>query len=207
MAVVAGTSIFNSPDVRAITFFAEPYPHFECPDFLDSETADALLSWLEGSQWQPLALDGYEGYADISLNEAKLPNECTLLNNPDFLTEIRLFMARSFPIDSEGYVRVTAHRLLAGSSLTPHSDLSPLRFTHRLLVQLNRGWSFENGGLLCVYDENPLVQENANRKPVTPVHRSAFAFEVSERSFHSVTPVVCGERFTLSYTFYPPSKR
>ncbi len=207
MAVVPGTSTFTPPDSRAIAFFPEPYPHFECPDFLDSEIADALLSWLEGNEWQPLELDGYEGYADISLNEAQLPDKCISLNSPDFFTEIRLFMARFFSIDSEGYVRVTAHRLLAGSSLTPHTDLSPLRFTHRLLVQLNRGWSFENGGLLCVYDENLLERENANRKSVTPLHRSAFAFEVSERSFHSVTPVVRGERFTLSYTFYPPSKR
>ena len=114
-------------------------------------------------------------------------------------------MAQIFQMDPEGYVRVTAHRLLAGSSLRPHCDVSPLRFTHRLIVQLNRGWTHENGGLLCLFDGESSAKRRRHQKVIMPVHRSAFAFEISDRSFHAVTRVVSGERYTLSYTFYPPS--
>jgi hypothetical protein len=50
-----------------------------------------------------------------------------------------------------------------------------------------------------------LNEKESSRNFVPPVHRSGFAFEISERSFHSVTPVLHGERYTLSYTFYPPA--
>jgi len=108
-------------------------------------------------------------------------------------------------MDAEGYVRVTAHHLLAGGSLTPHCDRAPLKFTHRLLIHLNRGWTGENGGLLCVLDGDPSARKRTTQNLILPAHRSAFAFEISSRSFHAVTPVVTGERYTLSYAFYPPN--
>jgi len=108
-------------------------------------------------------------------------------------------------MEAEGYVKVTAHRLLAGSSLRPHCDLAPLRFTHRLLVHLNRGWTRENGGLLCLFYGDPAVKKHTKQKLLLPAHRSAFGFEISRCSFHAVTRVVASERYTLSYTFYPPN--
>jgi len=96
---------------------------------------------------------------------------------------------------------------LAGASLRPHTDLAPLRFTHRLIVQLNRGWARENGGLLCLAGDEHSCSQQESPKLMVPVHRSAFAFKVSDRSFHSVTRVESGERYTLSYTFYPPESR
>jgi hypothetical protein len=189
-------------DSRPLAFFCEPYPHFECADFLDPDTADALLSWLEARKWLELGIEEYEGYSDVPLSASNLPEACSGLVAPDFLVQLRQLMLRFFRIDSTGNVRVTAHRIRTGGSLSAHSDVSHIRFTHRLLVQLNRGWTGGNGGLLCLYDGSP----HAHQPPckfVAPVHRSAFAFEVSERAFHSVTPVLRGQRYTLSYTFYP----
>ncbi len=65
----------------------------------------------------------------------------------------------------------------------------------------------DNGGLLCVFDGNPSAKKQTKQKLLLPAHRSAFAFEISNRSFHAVTPVVTGERYTLSYTFYAPSAK
>jgi Rps23 Pro-64 3,4-dihydroxylase Tpa1-like proline 4-hydroxylase len=114
-------------------------------------------------------------------------------------------MAQFFSIDSTGYVRTTAHRILAGGALSPH--VSHIRFTHRLVVQLNREWNLEYGGLLCLHAGNPYASQDPLRKSVMPIHRSGFAFEISPRSFHSVTPVPHGRRYTLSYTFYPQANR
>ena len=192
-------------DSRRVEFFTEPFPHFECPEFLDAAIADALLAWLEARPWHSLELDGYEGYSDAPLTASNLPEALSGLVAPDFLVQLRQLMAQFFPIDSSGQVRTTAHRILAGGALSAHTDVSHIRFTHRLLVQLNRGWDPECGGLLCLHAGNPHASPEPLRKTVLPIHRSGFAFEISPRSFHSVTPVLHGERYTLSYTFYPPA--
>jgi hypothetical protein len=190
-------------DSRRTEWFSEPFPHFFCPEFLDATTADALLAWLDARPWRPVGLEGYDGYCDAPLNAWNLPEALSGMVAPGFLIQLRQLMAQFFAIDSSGPVRATAHRILAGGGLSPHTDVSHIRFTHRLLVQLNRGWSPECGGLLCLHGGNPNANQESLRKSVPPIHRSGFAFEISERSFHSVTPVLHGQRYTLSYTFYP----
>ena len=192
-------------DSRRIAFFSEPFPHFACPEFLDAATADALLAWLEARPWRPVGLDGYDGYCDAPLTASNLPEALSGLVAPAFLVQLRQLMAQFFAIDSSGHVRVTAHRILTGGALSAHTDVSRIRFTHRLLVQLNRGWKPEYGGLLRLHDGIPHAGQETLWKSVPPIHRSGFAFEVSQRSFHSVTPVLHGQRYTLSYTFYPPA--
>lgn len=183
-----------------------PYPHFEASDFLATDVAEGMLKWFEQkAQWQLRKLDGYTGYADLSLQYENLPPPLDALSAPETLAQLRIAMGNLFSIEREGFVRVTAHRLLAGGSLKPHCDLAPIRFTHRLIIHLNRGWTRANGGLLCVFDGDPSRKKQANEKQFLPAHRSAFAFEISARSFHAVTPILAGERYTLSYTFYPPS--
>jgi hypothetical protein len=208
MALARGTPAVSPFRFRDIAVCARPYPHFEAADFLAAEWADSLLGWLaEKAPWQPRKLEGYAGYSDISLQPGDLPRRWNVLLAPEALAELRVSMGSFFPMAREGFVRVTAHRLLAGSSLKPHCDLAPLQFTHRLLIHLNRGWTRENGGLLCVFDGDPSRKKQTKQKLILPEHRSAFAFEISNRSFHAVTPVVTGERYTLSYTFYPPSAK
>jgi len=203
--ITAGPAALPLTDSRRIEWFSQPFPHFQCPEFLDAATAGALLAWLESRQWPSLGLDGYDGYSDAPLTAANLPNSLNGLVAPDFLMQLRQLMAQFFRIDTSGYVRATAHRILTRGALRAHTDVSQMRFTHRLLVQLNRRWSPEYGGLLCLHAGDPRGGEERLAKAVAPIHRSGLAFEVSERSFHSVTPVLDGQRYTLSYTFYPPA--
>jgi Rps23 Pro-64 3,4-dihydroxylase Tpa1-like proline 4-hydroxylase len=207
MVLSPATSVlfpFRFHDVAACPY---PYPHFEAADFLETEMAESLLVWFEqNAQWQARELKGYAGYSDISLQFGDLPSRLNFLLAPESLSYLRFSMGRLFEMDQEGYVRVTAHRMLTGSTLKPHCDVAPIKFTHRLLIQLNRGWRPENGGLLCLFDKEPSNQKTANPKLLLPAHRSAFAFEISDFSFHAVTPVVAGERYTLSYTFYPSTR-
>ncbi len=205
MDAMTAAPLLPLADSRRVAFFSEPFPHFECPEFLDAATANALLAWLEARQWRSVGLDGYDGYCDAPLTASNLPEALNGLVAPAFFVQLRQLMAQFFPIDASGQVRTTAHRILTRGALSPHTDVSHFRFTHRLLVQLNRGWDSECGGLLCLHGGNPHANPEPLRKSVPPIHRSGFAFEISQRSFHSVTPVLHGERYTLSYTFYPPA--
>jgi hypothetical protein len=67
------------------------------------------------------------------------------------------------------------------------------------LIQLNRGWDEANGGLLMLF-RGPEVE--ALDQIVPPTSRSAFGFEISNSSFHAVSQVHQGDRYTLVFSFY-----
>ncbi len=46
-------------------------------------------------------------------------------------------------------------------------------------------------------DRNP----ESLARSVRPTHGSGFAFEISQASFHAVSSITEGERFTLVYTY------
>jgi 2OG-Fe(II) oxygenase superfamily len=205
MALPSPISLFTPFSFGGVAVCPSPYPHFEAANFLQAEIADSLLDWLaKKAPWQPRKLQGYIGYSDIALQPGDLPARFDSLLEPESLSCLRISMGRWFGMAPEGYVKITAHRMLPGGSLKPHCDLAPVKFTHRLLIHLNRGWTRENGGLLCLLDVDPSANRLVSQKQLLPSHRSAFAFEISHKSFHAVTPIVAGERYTLSYTFYPP---
>ena len=93
---------------------------------------------------------------------------------------------------------VTAHKLLPGQTIRVHNDHRPRGETHRLLVQLNRGWDDEQGGLLLLFGS---AAADDVRRILRPTHRSATAFEISPKSFHAVSTIRRGERYTLVYSF------
>ena len=70
--------------------------------------------------------------------------------------------------------------------------------TYRLLVQLNRGWHDEQGGMLMLFSS---ASPDDVRRIIRPLHGSAFAFRITPQSFHAVSTVRSGERFTLVYSF------
>ena len=95
-------------------------------------------------------------------------------------------------------VDVNAHRLTPGQVIRVHNDYIAGAETHRLLIQLNAGWATAQGGLLMLFEEEDVASV---RNVILPVHGSGFAFEISPRSFHAVSEIRNGERYTLVYTF------
>jgi Rps23 Pro-64 3,4-dihydroxylase Tpa1-like proline 4-hydroxylase len=91
------------------------------------------------------------------------------------------------------------HKLAPGQRIRIHNDYIAGQESHRVLVQLNRGWTDDNGGVLLFFGS-----EDAGdiRKAFRPLHDSCVAFEISQQSHHAVTPVARGERYTLVYSFY-----
>ena len=67
-----------------------------------------------------------------------------------------------------------------------------------MLVQLNRGWDDANGGILMLFAGSRA--EDVERM-VRPTHASAVSFEISPTSFHAVSTIHSGERYTLVYSF------
>jgi hypothetical protein len=198
--------IHNRPfDFRSVQLQQAPFPHFSVPDFCDDEFAAEMLLWFEtGADWKRRNMAGFYVYSDINLRTSDLPDGMAFLVDDAFSEHLRQEVGKSFGAELEGYVNVTAHRLAAGDRIRAHSDWASLRFTHRMLVQVNRGWNPGNGGVLGLLDRDPKTSGRARAKSIMPFHRSGFGFEVSEQSFHRVTRVAQGERYTLIFSFYPP---
>jgi hypothetical protein len=178
---------------------AEPFRHAQIPQLIAPPLADALLVWLRDAAPWKLRVESFYEQHEFSLLNSPPPADLGQLTAPRFLDELRdlLRMAVNAP-RSLALVDIAAHRLTLGQTIRVHNDYLEGEETHRVLVQVNEGWSVERGGLLMLFGSS---SASDIRKLVLPTHGSGFAFEISRVSYHAVSTIKEGERFTLVYTF------
>ena len=189
---------------RAAAARLEPFAHVTCRDFLPPTLLEATLAWLEaGAPWRLRVASFYEQW-EFHLSPEILPDAVGGLLSPDVLLDIRNRLVSPMGARNPKLVEVTAHKLVAGQTIRIHNDfIGNGGETHRVLVQLNRGWRDEQGGLLMLFGSS---SPEDVRRVVRPIHGSAFSFAISPASFHAVTRITEGERFTLVYSFEPGSE-
>lgn len=191
----------TNPHLRIgpVTKSEAPFPHASSPNIFNAEFSMELLSWLEKSApWSLTETDFYEQY-EFSFYDINLPSKLISLVDDEYLNQVKQFMENVFAITLDNKIDCTAHKLIPGQRIRLHNDFIPGKETHRLLIQLNRGWVDENGGMLMLFNS---TDPNDLGKIYRPIHNSAFAFEISAKSNHAVSTIKGGERFTLVYSFY-----
>ena len=177
---------------------AEPFPHAVTTSLLSPIIADQVLAWLETEAPWKLRVESFYEQDECALTAATLPPHLRPLLEPE---QIRTFvdtMFGSMGAEDLELVEATAHKLSGGQSIRIHNDYLEGGETHRLLVQLNRGWPDQNGGFLMFFS-SPHADDVA--RIVRPLHGCAIAFEISPNSFHAVSPTKAGERYTLVFSF------
>ena len=177
---------------------AEPFPHFRVSNVLSRPVAETMLDWLDTSApWKLRIAEFYEQH-EFSMLDCAPPPELAGLASGQVVDAVASEFALRLQAPKLELVNIDLHRLVAGQTIRIHNDFLGAAESHRLVVQLNRGWSAEQGGLLMLF---------ANDAPegvtdvMLPVHGSAFGFEISERSHHAVSTIHAGQRDTLVYTF------
>ena len=185
--------------LSSVQTFFDPFPYVLSLESLEWDASYQVLAWFEsGAPWRLVETDFYEQF-EFSLLDAQLPPELIFLQTPDFLTTVRSRVADLFGTVLGERVDVTAHRLVPGQRIRLHNDFIACAETHRLLIHLNRDWKDENGGFLLFFRSgNP----SGTPKVFRPVHNSAVAFAITPESYHAVSALYAGERFTLVYSFY-----
>lgn len=185
--------------IGPVTKYEAPFPHSFSPNTFNTEFSMELLSWLEKSApWTLVETDFYEQY-EFSFYDINLPSRLLSLVDDEYLYQVKQFMENEFAITLDDKIDCTAHKLIPGQRIRLHNDFIPGMETHRLLIQLNRGWIDENGGMLMLFNS---TDPSDLGKIYRPIHNSAFAFEISAKSNHAVSTIKGGERFTLVYSFY-----
>src|SRR5262249_17349850 len=155
--------------------------------------------WLETeAPWALVRADFYEQY-EFSLAEVSLPSHLGFLTRRPFLDDLRSKVECIFGVQLGEEIDCTFHKLIPGQRIRIHNDFIPGRETHRVLVQLNRGWHDDQGGfLMFFYSQDPAEIHRI----FSPAHDSVVGFAISEDSNHAVSTIHGGERFTLVFSFY-----
>ncbi len=192
------------PRFERASLRTEPFPHAPVPGILPTAFADEILAWLRDEARWELRVESFYEQHEICLGRAALPPPIACLASEAFASAAAGALARLFD-EPHGLVlaNASAHRLSGGQTIKVHNDFIGDEESHRLLIQLNAGWSMEQGGLLMLFSgADPSDLHGVH----LPVHGSGFAFEISERSHHAVSSTIEGDRFTLVYTFRRASR-
>lgn len=178
-----------------------PFRHFSVAGCLDIGISDLLLAWLEnGANWQPLSDEFYNFYG-VNLRTTPPPASLSPLTDDAVLAKVHGQMEKLMDAELGMYIGVAAQKMTPGCHIGVHTDFGSENQTHRLVIQLNRGWNQENGGILMMFDEESPVDISGKHRYYLPRHRMGVGFQISARSFHAVSPIVTGERYTLCLSF------
>ena len=176
----------------------EPFPHATAMWPLPSELCESLLDWFEGdAPWRLQIASFYEQW-EMHLDADGLPVDVRSVVSEEVAAKLSADLLLPIGAGLPHLTEVTAHKLLPGQTIRIHNDHLEGAETHRILVQLNRGWSDEQGGLLMLFGS---AAASDVRRIVRPLHGSSFAFEIGPQSFHAVSTIASGERYTLVYSF------
>jgi hypothetical protein len=185
-------------DVAGVHLASSPFRYATLNDCIDAAAAAALLDWLEqGAPWRLATTDFYSQY-EFSLFDVEA-GPARALVSPDHLARLRQDMAQLFGRRFEARMTAVAHRLTAGQQIGIHNDYLTGEETHRLVVQLNRGLTDDQGGFLMLFNGGDARDVHSILRPR---HRSGIAFEISAGSYHAVSRMHGGERYTLVFSFY-----
>jgi hypothetical protein len=180
-------------DVRTV-----PFPHATHAAPLPADLCDAALTWmLTDAPWRLRVASFYEQW-ELHLDPPALPADLQPLLAGETVDALQRRLLAPIAGAPLRLTEVTAHKLVPGQTIRVHNDHRPKGETHRLLIQLNRGWVDEQGGLLLLFGS---AAADDVRRILRPTHRSAMAFEISPQSFHAVSTIQRGERYTLVYSF------
>lgn len=186
-----------------INYYSAPFDYFTSPEIFCDGFDSELLEWLEKyDSWKLVEKDFYEQY-EFSFLDFQLPPHLAFFQEPLSLGIIKAKIEKIFQTRLSDKIDFNAHKLVAGQRIRIHNDFIPGQETYRLIIQLNRGWRDENGGLLLLFNSG---DPSDVHKIISPVHNSAVAFKISPNSNHAVSTVYEGGRFTLVYSFYDAEK-
>jgi hypothetical protein len=184
------------PDLSRCNVNESPFRYATFLECLPAETGNEILWWLENeAPWRHKRTAFYEQY-EFSCWDCASPM-ASYVTSPTVLDAVRTAMMEVFARNFEEPISVVAHQLFGGQRIGIHNDYLVGQESHRLVIQLNRGLSDDNGGFLMLFkSDDPADIERVMR----PVHLSGFAFEISPASFHAVSKVNAGVRYSLIYS-------
>ena len=186
-------SLCSGMGVRSVT---SPYRHVRLYPILDPALAQRALSWLHRTEaWARQEGDFYR-HDSFSLTPEVVPPDVEGVVSPNTLGTLRALLQLRFATEVESFAHVEAHRSTERDDIGLHTDADVSEI--RLMLNLNARWAPGQGGVLQLQDRpGPACRRVRYR----PLHNSATAFRTATDSYHRVSSMQEGERYTLLYRF------
>jgi Rps23 Pro-64 3,4-dihydroxylase Tpa1-like proline 4-hydroxylase len=181
------------PDVRD-----RPFSHVSMTSALSPALVAAALEWMESDAPWKLRIESFYEQWELHLDTSALPSSLHGLCAQGTIDHLESMLVAPLNPGRVELAEITAHKLLAGQTIRIHNDYLEGEETYRVLIQLNRGWLDEQGGMLMLFST---ASPDDLCRVIRPLHGSAFAFGISPLSFHAVSTIRSGERYTLVYSF------
>jgi len=186
-------------DLSSSDKFCDPFSYVVLRHPFTHEVSLQILEWLESEDsWRFKETEFYQQY-EFSLSDVYLPKHLFFLRNTACLCVLKRKFESLFGVTLIDQIDIVAHKLLSGHRIRIHNDFIPGHETHRFTVQLNRGLEDDWGGWFILFDSSDPTDIH---KIFRPIHNTGLGFAISERSYHAVSPLSGGERYTLVFSFY-----
>ncbi len=138
--------------LSSVETFAKPFPYLVSPEAFSKDVSLEILEWFESdAPWKLVETSFYEQY-EFSFADAQVPAQLSFLQEEIFLGELKTRIEHLFQATLSNRIDLTAHKLIPGQRIRIHNDFIPGQETHRLLIQLNRRWTDDDGGFLLLFN-------------------------------------------------------
>lgn len=155
----------------------------------------ALVAGLDGLKWTEATQSFYK-QREVNLKDSTYYQA---LFDGRARESISRTVGSFFGVEVGADFDIAAHKMINGDYIGVHTDENRQGETHRMTVTLNDSWSVTDGGVLLALKGGAL---DSIRDAWLPTANNGFLFEISERSFHAVTPIVGSKpRYSLIITF------
>ena len=175
---------------------SRPYPHLRLHPVLHPNNAARALRWLQQSNIWRREMRSFSRHESFALTPDVVPTEAEPAVSPNLLRELRGLLQSRLSVALKPYSLIEAHRTTEQDHIGPHTDEAVHEV--RVALNLNSGWIESYGGVLSLQDR-PLHPRK--RVDYCPFHNSATAFRTTATSYHQVSRVKEGPRYTLLYRF------
>jgi hypothetical protein len=193
-----GIPVFANPLI--IEQVSEPFHHFTIRSlFSDDKMLKRLGLWLHNfTEWDLEIGRFYQQYG-FDLSAHPLCDEACELTSPHAVKSLLEICERAFGEIFFPAVTFTAHKLVPKQHIDIHTDASSSHTTqtHRLVVQVPGPKPVEGGDLMLFSSRESIIPVQKYK----PAPNSTFGFQFGPKSFHAVSPVILGIRYSLIISF------
>src|SRR5215213_8827433 len=124
-----------------INYYSNPFDYFTAPEVFSNGFDLKLLDWLEKyDAWKLVEKEFYEQY-EFSFLDIQLPTHLSFFQQLSSIQTIKTKIEEIFQTCLSDKIDFSVHKLVAGQRIRIHNDFIPGQESHRLIIQLNRGWS------------------------------------------------------------------
>lgn len=192
--------MINLPE--SIILDHSPYKHFFGQYHISDQLYTNIINWFKNdAPWKLVKEDFYTQY-EFSLLDTATPSFLDFIKSPTYLEELKRFIEGVYEVNLISKFNIVAHKLTKGHVIKIHNDYLDdisIRESHRLLLHFNRDWMEKDGGYCMVFSNE---DSNSICQIVEPSKFLLQSFAISKVSYHAVSEVRDGERFTIIFTFY-----